>query len=163
MSTTTPSVARTLPTERGPAAAERARAELQGWAASAESRHAVEHALAILELLREDGMDKSIYHPLSGFVSTLTVWAYLKHRPATDSYALVSPEADAISSSAILSDPRLATFLKLNAGAGGGSRRQSATAAAVLGRGAELLARGKAWRIGAALALVLAKKMEEET
>lgn len=121
------------------------------------------HALAIVELLREDGMDKSIYYPLSGFVATLTVWAYLKHHPATDHCEPVSPEADATSTLAILSDPRLSTFLRLNAGAGEGIQRPSVTAAAVLGRGAELLARGKAWRIGAALALVLAKKMEEET
>lgn len=105
----------------------------------------MEHALAMLDILQP--LERSIYYPLCGFVSILTIWAYLKYAsagiPLNDSQQKVKD---------LKKDPRLARILGL----------ADPTPSAILASGAELLAKGKAWRIGAALALLLAKQMEEE-
>jgi hypothetical protein len=92
-------------------------------------------------------LERSIYYPLCGFVSILTIWAYLKYASAE------RPPNEAQKEPVDLKrDPRLARILGL----------VEPTPSSILASGAELLAKGKAWRIGAALALLLAKQMEEE-
>ena len=123
--------------ERGDGPALMAMRDLRRWSASKDAQHATKHALELVGIL--PSLERSVYYPLCGFVAILTLWAYVK-------YATDSRERQIVQN-----DPRIP---RLN--------NAAASPAEILSGGAELLAKGKAWRIGAALALLLAKQSEEE-
>lgn len=133
--------------------------EIQGWTATSEARHACDHSIHLLKVLSTPLMTHSLYYPTCTFVAILCIWAYVKWLPADE---------DTVASYETLH--QIADFFNLSAGTTGipttvkqrQELREVVVPKKILGKGTRMLAHGKAWRIGAAFALVLAKQMEQE-
>ncbi|KAJ9094721.1 hypothetical protein QFC21_005879 [Naganishia friedmannii] len=133
--------------------------EIQGWTATSEARHACDHSIHLLKVLSTPLMTHSLYYPTCTFVAILCIWAYVKWLPADE---------DTVASYETLH--LIADFFNLSVGTTGipttikqrQELREVVVPKKILGKGTRMLAHGKAWRIGAAFALVLAKQMEQE-
>ncbi|KAI5451120.1 hypothetical protein NCC49_001996 [Naganishia albida] len=132
--------------------------EIQGWTATSEARHACEHSILLLKVLSTPLTTHSLYYPTCTFVAILCIWAYVKWLPADE---------DAVASYQTLHS--IAEFFNLGGDAGipkteteRQQLRDAVVSKKILEKGTRMLAHGKAWRIGAAFALVLAKQMEQE-
>ncbi|RWA05793.1 hypothetical protein EKO27_g9302 [Xylaria grammica] len=73
----------------GRQAAQEAREDINAWAASAEARRGVLHALLVLKHLEmlPIGLEPAIHVPKAAFYSALVVYSYIKFKPSVDSYA----------------------------------------------------------------------------
>ncbi|KAJ9121313.1 hypothetical protein QFC24_004649 [Naganishia onofrii] len=133
--------------------------EIQGWTATSEARHACDHSIHLLKVLSTPLMTHSLYYPTCTFVAILCIWAYVKWLPADEdtvaSYETLHSIADFFNLSA--SATGIPTTIKQRQ-----ELREVVVPKKILGKGTRMLAHGKAWRIGAAFALVLAKQMEQE-
>lgn len=101
----------------------------------------------------------SLYYPTCTFVAILCVWAYVKWLPADEdtvaSYETLHLIADFFNlGTAEVDIPKTVTERQ--------QLRDAVVPKKILEKGTRMLAHGKAWRIGAAFALVLAKQMEQE-
>ena len=117
-------------TERGDTAAKSAQLQLKEWAAGKDAEQAISHALKMLNLL--PNLERTIYYPLCGFVAVLTVAMYARY-------------ADNAKLAALQEDVDLRQFVGIDAGS---VSLTSTLSSRICSKGAELLARGKAWRIG---------------
>lgn len=133
--------------------------EIQGWTTTSEARHACDHSILLLKVLSTPLTTHSLYYPTCTFVAILCLWAYVKWLPADE---------DTVASYETLQ--LIANFFHLNNDVGIPSTiqerqqlRDAVVPKKILEKGTRMLAHGKAWRIGAAFALVLAKQMEQES
>lgn len=133
--------------------------EIQGWTSTAEARHACEHSILLLKVLSTPLTTHSLYYPTCTFVAILCIWAYVKWLPTDEdtvaSYETLHLIADFFNlGTADVGIPKTVTERQ--------QLRDAVVPKKILEKGTRMLAHGKAWRIGAAFALVLAKQMEQE-
>jgi hypothetical protein len=123
--------------------------ELQTWAPTEDAVHAVEHSLGILKVLSH-AKRTSPYYPLCVFAAVLCIWAFVKHLPSSnrrhEHFALLEDIRTWLAPSAVTNLAQDRHIRKR-----------------ILQKGAKLLAETKAWRIGSAFALVLAKEAEMDS
>lgn len=114
---------------------------LRTWANSHSGAVAASHAIRLLQVLDVPRPSASIYAPISVFVSTLCLWA---HRALSSSAQQKYPEEGP-------SPAKLAEVYGM----------ETPTSNQIMKVGVRYLSGCKEWRIGASLALVLAKMMEQ--
>ena len=115
---------------------------LRNWANSQSGSKAASHAIRLLKVLDFPKPSSSIYAPISVFVSTLCLWAYVSLRSPLQQTA-----GDMGPSALIMAEVY---------------GNEKPTSAQIMKGGVRYLSGCKEWRIGGALALVLAKMMEQD-
>ena len=115
---------------------------LRNWANSQSGSKAASHAIRLLKVLDFPRPSSSIYAPISVFVSTLCLWAYVSLRSPLQQTA-----GDMGPSAMIMAEVY---------------GNEKPTSAQIMKGGVRYLSGCKEWRIGGALALVLAKMMEQD-
>jgi hypothetical protein len=133
--------------------------EIQGWTSTSEARHACDQSILLLKVLSTPLTTHSLYYPTCTFVAILCVWAYVKWLPADEdtvaSYETLQLIANFFH---LTTDVNIPSTIKERQ-----QLRDAVVPKKILEKGTRMLAHGKAWRIGAAFALVLAKQMEQES
>lgn len=125
--------------EFGPQQATEVLPALRHWATSPYSVRASTHALRLLKVFEFPQPNANFYAPVSVFVATLCLWVFVSLKPPT----------------ANVGENELETFKALYGDA------TPVVPSVILKMGVRYLSGCKEWRIGSALALVLAKMMDQ--